>query len=266
MFSLKQVKHILLIVLNVILVLLLLMLFLVVYNAYLNETTLKNHILSITENKSDFSIKRIVFYSSANTIDNDESSPWTFDSIYQYTDIAIYIENNSEEGLYKNNTLKNVYIDNVQINPAPTYGTANLYFKPVASFAKNTQLATPIVDKLEFGITLDGEIDYTSKPELYASCVTPITLSYINNNIKQNFSIIDTSSTLSLDGSALKRAGILLSTIESIISFDITIVNNSNQISKCNVILDIPLQTDTDSIYDGYLVQDKEVNFKFYET
>ena len=107
MLDVKQAKHIILIILNVILVLLLIMLFLVVYNAYLNETTLKNHILSITENQSDFSIKRIVFYSSANTIDTDESSPWTFDSIYQYTDMAIYIENNSENGLYKSNTLKN---------------------------------------------------------------------------------------------------------------------------------------------------------------
>lgn len=265
MLDVKQAKHIILIILNVILVLLLIMLFLVVYNAYLNETTLKNHILSITENQSDFSIKRIVFYSSANTIDTDESSPWTFDSIYQYTDMAIYIENNSENGLYKSNTLKNVYIDNIQINPAPTYGTANLYFKPVANFAKNTLLTESITDKLEFGITLDGEIDYTEKPELYASCVTPITLSYINANIKQDFSILDTSSTLSLDGSALKRAGILLSTIESTISFDITIISNSNQTAKCNVIIDIPLQTDTDSIYNGYLVQDKEVDFKFYE-
>lgn len=265
MLDVKQVKHILLIILNVILVLLLIFLFLVVYNAYLNETTLKNHILSITENKSDFSIKRIVFYSSANTIDTDESSPWTFDSIYQYTDMAIYIENNNENGLYKSNTLKNVYIDNIQINPEPTYGKANLYFKPVSNFAQNTLLTKPIDEKLDFSITLDGQIDYSEKPELYASCVTPITLSYINTNIKQDFSITDTSSTLSLDGSALKRAGILLSTIESTISFDITIVNNSNQTSKCNVIIDIPLQTDTDSIYNGYLVQDKEVDFNFYE-
>ena len=265
MFNVKQIKHILLIILNIILVIVLLMLFLIVYNAYVNETTLKNHILSITENKSDFSIKKIVFYSSANTIDTDQSSPWTFDSIYQYTDMAIYIENNSENGLYKNNTIKNLYIDNIQINPSPTYGNANLYFKPVASFAKNTLLTEPIKDKLDFSIILDGTIDYTNNAQLYASCATPITLSYINSNIKQDFSILDTSSALTLDGSSLKRAGILLSTIESTISFDITIINNSNQTSKCNIIIDIPLETDTDSIYNGYLVYDKEVNFKFYE-
>lgn len=265
MFNVNQIKHLLLIIANIILVLFLLLLFLIVYNAYLNEETLKNHILSITENTSDFSIKRIVFYSSANTIDTDESSPWTFDSIYQYTDMAIYIENSKENGLYKNNTLKSLYIDNIKINTQPTYGSANLYFKPVSKFAQSSLLSEPLKDKLEFSITLDGEINLSEKPELYASCTTPITLSYINSNIKQDFTITDNSTTLSLDGSALKRAGILLSTIQSTISFDITLVNNSNQTSKCNVILEIPLQNDNQSIYDGYLVLDKEVDFKFYE-
>lgn len=265
MFNVNQIKHILLIISNIILVLLLLLLFLIVYNAYLNEEALKNHILSITENTSDFSINRIVFYSSATPIDSDESSPWTFDSIYQYTDIAIYIENNRENGLYKNNTIKSLYIDNIQIKPTPTYGNANLYFKPVSAFAQSTLLTEPIKEKLEFGITLDGELDFGNNPELYASCTTPITLSYINKDIKQDFAITDTSSALSLDGSALKRAGILLSTIQSTISFDITLVNNLNQTAKCNIILEMPLQNENESIYDGYLVLDKEVDFKFYE-
>lgn len=264
MFTSSKIKHILLLIFNVILLLLLLLLFLIIYNGYLNKLTLKNHILSITENKTSFSINRIVFYSSANTIDTDESSPWTFDSIYQYTDMAIYIDNNRENGLFKNNTIKNLYIDNIQVNPAPTYGTCNLYFKPVSNFANSDLLTEAIDERLDFGITLDGNIDYASNPELDASCVTPITLSYINSNIKQDFSIADTSSPLALNGSALKRAGVLLSTIEATLSFDITITNNSNELSKCNVILDIPLQNNNDSIYDGYLVLDKEVNFKFY--
>lgn len=264
MFSVKA-KHIMLIILNVILLILLSLIFLIIYNNYLNKLTFKNHILSITENKSNFSINRIVFYSSANTIDQDESSPWTFDSIYQYTDIAIYLENNRENGLFKDNTLKSIYIDNIQYNPAPTYGTPSLYFKSISNFANNQIPIHPINDKLDFNITVDGNIDYSSNPELDASCVTPITLSYINTDIKQNFSIADTSATLELNGSTLKRAGILLSTIQSTISFDITITNNSNQTSKCNIILDIPLQNDTDSIYNGYLVLDKEVNFEFYE-
>ena len=81
-----------------------------------------------------FSIDKIVFFSSSDSKNKLNSSiNFTIDSLYAYTDIAIYINNNSEEVTLKN-TLKNVKILNVKITKEPLIGEPNLYFKSINDF------------------------------------------------------------------------------------------------------------------------------------
>lgn len=63
-----------------------------------------------------------------------------------------------------------------------------------------------ITDNLEFKVLNDGDIDY-SKPQIYADASNPITLEYVNENIKENHIISDISSDLTYNGEILKNMG-----------------------------------------------------------
>ena len=89
-------------------------------------------------------------------------------------------------------------------------------------------------------------------------------MSYVNENIKTDYTLTDTSSPLTYDGSLLKRCGILLNEISSSLSFDIYITNNLNEEFKTTVYIDIPLESDTESIYNGSVTLKKDINNIFY--
>ena len=259
-----------------------------------------------------FSIDKIYMYSSANAIENKETRPvWNL-NIYQYTDIALYINNRSNDKLTYENSIKSLYIDNIKFTELKK-GTPSLYYKNINDFGKsiylkaiedhsntmereqqvnnvqnteneeqnteddNTEIqevqqpqqqeqdiATirkqiiqdiekeKITDKIEFAILNDGDIDY-SKPQLYTDCSNPITLEYVNNNIKENHIISDITNDIIYDGNILRRSGVVLSDISCTISFNVNIINYYDQRFVANVYIDIPLEdTNTgDNIYKG---------------
>ncbi len=63
-----------------------------------------------------------------------------------------------------------------------------------------------------FNITSEDEVNL-DKPTLYNNLANPIVLSYINHNIKTDYTITDTSTPMTYDGSLLKRCNILLNNI-----------------------------------------------------
>ena len=82
-----------------------------------------------------FSIDKIYMYSSAGGIDNkDTRAIWNLD-LYQYTDIAIYINNRSTDKLTYENSIKSMYIDNVKFTNVKKGKTA-LYYKNINEFGK----------------------------------------------------------------------------------------------------------------------------------
>lgn len=209
--------------------------------------------------KTVFSIDRIYLYSSADAISNETTKPVWDLNILQFTDIALYINNRSEEGVTYENTIKEITIDNIKFNNLQT-GTPNLYYKNVNDFAKLTNLEeNKINDSIEFDIVNSGDIDY-SKPTLYSNCQNPITLEYVNSEMKEDTIISDISTPLVYDGSLLKKAGILLSQMKCTLSFTITIINNYNQKFVATVYIDIPLEDSMNntSIYDGKIVKNIE--------
>lgn len=203
-----------------------------------------------------FSIDKIYMYSSATAKSNIENRPvWNL-NISQYTDIALYINNRASDGLTYENSIKEMYISDI-IYTGPQQGTPGLYYKNVNEFAKGNIIDdNKISDKLIYTAVNEGDIDY-SKPQIYSNCQNPITLEYVNSNIKENVIISDITSEMKFDGNLLRKSAIFLDTINCTVSFKITIINYYNQQFMANVYIDIPL-TDTvtnDSIYDGKLVK-----------
>lgn len=212
--------------------------------------------LTRLNSKTVFSIDRIYLYSSADATSNETTKPVWDLNIFQFTDIAIYINNRSEEGVTYENTIKELTIDNIKFNNVKS-GTPSLYYKNVNDFAKLTNTEeNKINDSLEFNIINSGDADY-STPVIYSNCQNPITLEYVNTNMEEDTIISDISTPLTYDGSLLRKGGILLSQMECTLSFTITIINNYNQKYVATVYIDIPLEDSMsgESIYDGKLIK-----------
>ena len=120
-----------------------------------------------------------------------------------------------------------------------------------------------INENLDFNITSEDEVNL-DKPTLYNNLANPIVLSYINHNIKTDYTITDTSTPMTYDGSLLKRCNILLNNIACSFSFDVYVTNNISQEFKCTIYIDIPLDLDNQSIYNGNITLKKDTNFNFY--
>lgn len=247
--------------------------------------------------KTIFSIDKIYLYSSASAIQNKVTKPIWNINLYQFTDIAIYINNRIEEGLNYENSIKEMYIENVRFGETKA-GQPSLYYKDVNKFTKsvfsdidfnnpNVQITngedanqestseerinnirdTKITDKLEFKVLNDGDIDY-SKPQIYADCSNPITLEYVNENIKENQILSDITSDLTYNGQILRKSAVILSDIQSNISFNLIIINNYDQKFMATVFIEIPLQDTVtgETIYDGKMVKilEKPNMIKFF--
>ena len=91
------------------------------------------------------------------------------------------------------NTLKEVSIQNIQLNTKPTLGEPNLYFKSIHQFSKSELIdENKIQDHLDFSISSEDSANLDT-PTLYNNLANPITLTYINSNIKTDYTITDTS-------------------------------------------------------------------------
>lgn len=237
-----------------------------IYNKLLQKKDFENSVISFIDknSKTIFSINKVVFFSSSDLKGKSSSlTNFTMENLYTYTDIAIFINNNSEENTTEN-TLKKVKIDNIKLTKEPTVGQPNLYYKSINNFAKSEFDESNIIEKkIEFEITSEDNADL-SKPILYNNCANPITLSYINQNVKKDYTITDTQNPIIYNGKLLERCGVSIGSIETSISFDIYIENNKNQKFKATVYFSIPYQNEEKSIYDGSLTIKKDTDFNFY--
>lgn len=211
-----------------------------------------------------FQIKNITFFSSCDVKNkNASSSNFTIENLYQYTDMALFITSPSKDKTLEN-TLKKVYIDNIKFTKLPTLGEPKLYYKNIYNFAKSDIIDNNLInDKLDFTITSDDNASLNT-PTLYNNLANPIVLSFVNSNIKTDYTITNTSKSITYDGSLLKKCEVLLNSINTSLSFDIYIVNNLDQEFKCTVFIDIPLETENKSIYNGNITLKKDTNFIFY--
>ena len=116
---------------------------------------------------------------------------------------------------------------------------------------------------MEFNVTSEDTADLNT-PTLYNNLANPITLSYVNSNVKTDYTITDTSSPITYDGSLLQKCDVSIDDLACNLSFDINITNNKDEEFKTTVYIDIPLTNDNQSIYNGSLKIEKDANFIFY--
>lgn len=291
----KLIKQIIFSILIIILIIILIFLFNQVYNKLRRKKNFESDVASFSEKneKTIFSINKIVFFSSCDSKNKTSSQTnFTIENLYAYTDIAIFLNNDSIQENEKNqnkeentnteennveidaenskekntaeNTLKNVKITNIKFTKQPELGIGNLYYKNVNDFAKSEiNENNKIENELQFETTSASEADL-SKPVLYNNCANPITLSYVNQNIKTDYTMTDTQNPITYNGKLLKRCGVSANSISTSISFDIEIENNKNQKFRTTVYFDIPYEKGDKSINDGSIVVENKTNFNFY--
>ena len=235
---------------------------------YLKNKNFAEQAILISEKNQQpvFSLEKIILTSSANAIDNSDDKTLQDLNLYQFTDMAIYIENGEE--LTNKNTLKSLYIDNIQINTRSNKGVKSLNYKNFQNFGKANNLNDNIMDKIDFNIVYTNkeneEANY-NEPTFYTDCSNPITLEYLNKDILTGYKMGENTS-VSFDGKILKSAGIELKDIECNIKFKVNVVNNMDE--KFSVWLNIYLPLE--EVFDGYSMkarnlQEDKYNF-FCET
>ncbi len=219
--------------------------------------------------KTIFSIDNCTFFSSADTKNKSSSiTNFTIENLYQFTDIALYINNHSDENYTMENTLKELSITNINFTKKPEIGEPSLYYKNLNDFSKSNLVEENKIDnELVFNVSSESELDFEN-PSIYNNCASPIVLSFVNSNIKTDYTFTDTSTPITYDGSLLKKLDIPLESLETKISFDINIVNNLDERFKTTVYLDIPFKSkdNSTSILDGkYIEKTVQTNMKFYK-
>lgn len=235
-------------------------------------------------NKSSvFSLSKIYCYSSASGINNTEGKAMWDVNVSQYTDIALGLSINNVNNDLTNNlgnsnsqvvdtspkySISKIYIDHISFSNNST-GTLSLGYIPILNFGliSNDELTNPgkQQNKIDFNIVDNKEIllnNIVPEPSIDKNLVLPITLRYLNSNIKVNHTITNIEENLSFDGNILKRASIPLSSIKNEVTFTIHIVTNSNEEYMYPIHLQIPLQNEDNSknIYDGSYSQELEFN------
>lgn len=259
-------KKIILTITAVILFLIVIFLGYLVFRKYILKKNFEDDILGFAnKNQSTiFTINNITLFSSADAgYKTNTANNFTIQNLYQYTDIAIFIRNTASENTLEN-TLKKVTVDNISFTTKPNLGEPKLYFKSLNNFAKSDIIEENLIsDSFEFNVSSSDEADLNT-PTLYNNLANPLTFSYVNTNIKPDYTITDVSSPITYDGSLLKKCNINLEDINSTISFDINITNNLDQNFRTNVSINIPLSSADKSIYDGNLTLKNDTTYNFY--
>ncbi len=208
-----------------------------------------------------FQVERIVLCSSANAIDLSQEQNLQNLSIYQYTDIAVYI-NNGEE-LSNKNTVKELYIDQISFEGTDTLGSKSLNYKNILNFGlKQEILEEQKTDHINFNIIYTNEENETAnyeKPTFFTDCSNPITLQYLNYNLATNYKM-DENKSVDFDGNILEDAGILAEDLNCKVKFKINIINNQDEKYSCWINFEIPLE----DIYKGTTMKAKTTNGNKY--
>ena len=238
-------------------------------------------IISKNENPT-FSVEKIYLCSSANAIDNTSEQKLDKLGLYQYTDIAIYLSNNKDKGLTEKNTIKELYIDDIDIDLDYNIGRTSLVYTNLLKLGNREELTKMISnlknlnntsnanntgdvsnlsdwnnkqnEKIDFNIIKSNEennvADY-EEPTFYADCSNPISLKYINE-ISADYTV-EKNSSATFDGSILEKVGIKPEDINARISFRINLVNNVDEYYSNYVSFRLPL----DDINKGTTIKSK---------
>lgn len=228
--------------------------FVLVFLAIVFTVLIVSDINNRNRENSIFHIRELITYNSANVQNTSDSGALENLDISQYSDLSIYIDNNLKElGLTDENTIKELYIDNINISYYINNGEKILNYKNPFHFAEYEDLENANNNRIDFKIIKTNEENNTSeysKPVFYTDCSNPITLGYINKNIIQNYSVPNKTNIVSYNAKVLKEAKINLTDLNATLNFTINIVNNINHHFSCD--FSVNLYLDEDFLDTGY--------------
>ena len=259
-----KIKHekLLLAVLIILLILSILGYAYIFYTSYARDEFFQTSLKIANQNQNSvFRISRILLYSSGNAIDNSYNKSLQNLSICQYTDIALTIDNTSYiSDLTTTNTVKELYIDNIEITTNAQKGSPYLNYKDLNSFATFNLLDVPENGRIDFNIIHTNEqnesADY-STPTFYVDCSNLISLGYINRDIVENFSVDDQVNSLSFNGKLLGQAGVNLDEISYVLNFDIHIKNYDDDNFTYHATINVNLNDSDGTLNSGYLYESR---------
>lgn len=260
-FKIKNVKlAFVLLIIAAIAVLLLYYIF--VFSNLVSRHNFANQMVEISDENEQtvFSIQKIMLYSSANAVDNSENQSLNNMSISQFSDISLYIDNSKiSSDLTDENTIKELYIDNIYLSTQSENGTKILNYKNPLNFGKYQNIEQASNNRIDFKIintNQENESNNYDEPTFYSDCSNPISLGYLNKDLLTNYSVSDNSKTISFNGKVLKEANVNLDEIQPTLNFTIHIVNNLGEKFAYNMKLNIDLT----GIYDGYSFKGKNTS------
>lgn len=248
--KIKKIKPKYLIVICIILLIILIFIYGNIISHAISRRKFVDANIQIYQNNEQtvFKIEKIVLCSSANAIDKSIQQNLQDLNIYQYTDIAVYIDNGEE--LSNKNTVSKLYIDNISLEGSDNIGQKSLRYKNILDFGLKEELTENIETKdIDFNIIYTNEenelADY-DHANFYTDCSNPITLEYLNYNLVTGYKM-DENNSVDFDGSILEKSGVSIEDINCKVKFKINIINNQNEKYSCWVNFQIPL----DDIYSG---------------
>ena len=115
-------KKIILTIITFILFLIVFFLSYLVFNKYVLKRNFEENIISFANKNQQtiFEINKVALFSSCDAKNKMLSnSNFTIENLYQYTDIALFINSSSDDKDLEN-TFKKVYIDNIKFNSLPS--------------------------------------------------------------------------------------------------------------------------------------------------
>lgn len=242
-----------------------------VFSVVIARNSFANEMIEIADQneKPIFTVQKILMYSNANAIDNSENQSLKDMSICQYTDLSIYIDNMSSiSELTDENTVKDLYIDNIVMTSKADKGNKVLNYKSPLEFGKYKMIEPTENNRVDFNIVntnVENENNDYNNPTFYTDCSNPISLGYMNKDILTNYAISQDTNSVSFNGKVLKEANINLEDINYTLSFNIHIVNNLNQKFVYHMNLDIDLNDDKGGIYNGYVFKGKNTSGSQYQ-
>ena len=207
-------------------------------------------------NNPVFKIEKILVYSDANVEDLSENKNLSNINISQFTDFAIYLDNNIlNSELTEENTINNIYIDVISVTKS-NIGNLNIFYKDINNLCKYEKINED-VNRIDYSVihTNEDKEKHQEPNTFYTDCSEPIIISYVNENIVENEDVSNSQETFSLNGSMLKYLNINLDDLNYKISFTINIENNLGEKFYCRVSLNIDLNSSEGGIYTGYIMQ-----------
>lgn len=206
-----------------------------------------------------FKINKLVLYSSAHAVDNSQDGRMEDIDISQFTDIAIYIDNKGKtEEITAENTINELYIDNLEIKVPSGNGEKILNYKNPKKFGKYTDLNNFQDNRIDFNVVHSNDEQMGAgfaDSVFYTDCSNPISLGYINKNILTNCAIGNVNGEVKFDGSILRNASVDLKSISGNIKMSIHIKNNQDEDFICNLELDNTFEDIENGIYSGYVMK-----------